>query len=337
MTTLANPLVSVQELAAAVDAASACAAAAAANGSDPSSVSAAQAAPTLLDVRWFLTAPRPADADPGSAPAPAPVPPRPSGLDAYLAGHLPGARFVDLDTDLAGPVGPGTGRHPLPEPEAFQAAMRAAGVGDGRPVVVYDAADSTAAARAWWLLRYFGHQDVRVLDGGYAAWAAAGQPVSAPLPDPTAAGQGEPGDFTARPGHLPTLDAAAAAQLARDGVLLDARAAARYRGEVEPIDPVAGHIPGALSAPTSANVTESGHFQPADKLVARFAGLFPREGAFIPEVGVYCGSGVTAAHQTLALTVAGIPAALYVGSWSEWVADPTRPVETGPGPARIEG
>lgn len=313
MTARSNPLISVAELA----------------GLIGGGVNASGPAPVLLDVRWALTAPGAG----GQAGAAA----RPKGLDPYLAGHLPGARFVDLDTELAGPVGPGTGRHPLPDQDIFQGAMRAAGVRDGRPVVIYDAADSTAAARAWWLLRYFGHEDVRVLDGGYAAWTADGRPVTGPVPDLAAAGPAEPGDFTAVPGRLPALDADGAAALARTGVLLDARAAARFRGEVEPIDPVAGHIPGALSAPTTENVTESGHFQPADKLAARFAALIPRDGAQAPEVGVYCGSGVTAAHQVLALTVAQIPAALYVGSWSEWVADPARPVETGPGRRNIEG
>ena len=312
MTVQANPLISAAELADAQ---------AAAGGPD------SPAAPTVLDVRWSLAKPGPG----GAQAAP------PSGLAAYLAGSLPGARFVDLDTELAGPVGPGTGRHPLPEPAAFQASMRAAGVSDGRPVVVYDAADSTAAARAWWLLRYFGHGDVRVLDGGFAAWTEAGRPVTEPVPDLEAAGRIEPGDFTARPGGLPTLDVAAAAGLARTGVLLDARAAARYRGEVEPIDPVAGHIPGAVSAPTAENVTESGHFQPADKLAARFAGLISPQGPDAPGVGVYCGSGVTAAHEILAMSVARIPAALYVGSWSEWITDPDRPVATGPGQQDIEG
>jgi thiosulfate/3-mercaptopyruvate sulfurtransferase len=305
MTASTNPLVSVEELAA---------------GSP---------APTLLDVRWKLSAPRAAADDADAAGAPA-FPPRPSGLDDYLAGHLPGARFVDLDTELAGPVGPGTGRHPLPDVAAFQAAMRAAGVDDGTPVVVYDAADSTAAARAWWLLRYFGHRDVRVLDGGYAAWRAAGLPVS-DSPEPAGAG-----DFTAEPGQLPTLGAAEAGRLAGTGILLDARAGARYRGEVEPIDPVAGHIPGAISAPTIENVAEDGRFHPAGDLAARFAaqGVRPPDpsagpGPVQPEVGVYCGSGVTAAHQILALTIARIPAALYVGSWSEWITDPGRPVAKG--------
>jgi thiosulfate/3-mercaptopyruvate sulfurtransferase len=273
--------------------------------------------PVLLDVRWRLSGP--------------------PGLDSYRAGHLPGARFVDLDRDLAGPPGPG-GRHPLPAASQFQAAMRRVGVRDGWPVVVYDEADSTAAARAWWLLRYFGHDQVRVLDGGYQAWLAAGQPVEAG-PGPAAAPAGAPDGFTARPGGLPLLDAAGAAALARDSVLLDARAAGRYRGAVEPVDPVAGHIPGAVSAPTTDNVTAAGRFLDPAALRARFAGLgVPVPGAEpgaepgAPLPGVYCGSGVTAAHEVLAMDAAGIPAALYVGSWSDWITDPARPVATGADP-----
>ncbi|WP_116026378.1 sulfurtransferase [Thermomonospora umbrina] len=255
--------------------------------------------PTVLDVRWALTGP--------------------PGVEAYREGHVPGAVFVDLDRDLAGPPGP-EGRHPLPDAARFEAAMRAAGVRRDRPVVVYDAADSTAAARAWWTLRYFGHGRVQVLNGGFRAWAEAGRPVSTDEPRPA------PGDFTALPGSLPALDAEGAASLARRGVLLDARATERYRGEVEPIDPVAGHIPGALTAPTSGNVGADGRFLPAEALRERFAGLGATDAA---EVGAYCGSGVTAAHQVLALALAGVPAALYVGSWSNWVADPSRPVATG--------
>jgi len=282
--------------------------------------------PVLLDARWRLAGP--------------------PGIGSYRAGHLPGAQFVDLDRALAAPPGPG-GRHPLPATGDFQAAMRRAGVGDGRPVVLYDDGDSTAAARGWWLLRYFGHDQVRVLDGGYRAWLAAGQPVE----QQTARAQ--PGDFTARPGHLPLLDAAAAAQLARDGVLLDARSAERYRGEAEKVDPVAGHIPGAVSAPTTANVRADGRFLDPAELRSRFADLGVRvpgesaggagpagasgaagrvagPGAVL--AGVYCGSGVTAAHEVLAMRIAGLPAALYVGSWSDWITDPSRPVATGPQP-----
>ena len=298
--------------------------------------------PVLLDVRWRLAGP--------------------PGIDSYRAGHLPGAQFVDLDRDLAAPPGPG-GRHPLPALADFQAAMRRAGVRAGRPVVLYDDGDSTAAARGWWLLRYFGHDQVRVLDGGYRAWLAAGQSAE----QQTAAAR--PGDFTARPGHLPLLDAAGAARLARDGLLLDARAAERYRGEVEPADPVAGHIPGAVSAPTAANVAPDGHFLDPAALRARFAGLGVSTGSGQEAdglggapagpggpggeaggpggeaggpgggvagrgavAGVYCGSGVTAAHEVLAMRLAGLPAALYLGSWSDWITDPARPVATGPEP-----
>jgi thiosulfate/3-mercaptopyruvate sulfurtransferase len=262
-------------------------------------------APVLLDVRWRLGGP--------------------PGIDSYRQGHLPGAVFTDLDRDLSGPPGP-AGRHPLPDPAVFQAAMRAAGVSRDRPVVVYDDGDATVAARGWWTLRYFGHRDVRVLDGGYRAWAGAGLAVTTAEPAPA------PGDFTADPGHMPVLDAAGAQAAARTGLLLDARAGERYRGETEPVDPVAGHIPGAVSAPTAANVNPDGTFRDAAELAARFAALAAVPGAGIP-VAAYCGSGVTAAHEVFALALAGIPAALYVGSWSSWVADPARPVATGPEPA----
>ncbi|MBS2962420.1 sulfurtransferase [Actinocrinis puniceicyclus] len=270
------------------------------------------AAATLLDVRWSLSGP--------------------PGRELYAVGHIPGARFVDLDHQLAGRPGPNGegGRHPLPSADDFQAVMRSLGVSDDRPVVVYDAADSTSAARAWWLLRYFSHADVRVLDGGYAAWATAGLPIAtgdAPGgPEPGAATA--TGNFIAVPGAMPVADADAAAKLAVEGILLDARAAARFRGEVEPIDPVAGHIPGALSAPTRDNVGPDDRFLPTEILRTRFASL----GANCVngrEVGVYCGSGVTAAHQVLALELAGIKALLYPGSWSDWVTDPARPVATG--------
>ncbi len=265
--------------------------------------------PVLLDARWRLGGP--------------------PGIDSYRAGHLPGAVFVDLDTDLAGPPGAG-GRHPLPAAADFEAAMRRAGVRAGRPVVAYDDGDSVAAARAWWTLRYFGHFRVHVLDGGFRAWTAAGQAVTTEEP------RVAPGDFTAVPGHLAVLDAAGAAAMARSGVLLDARAGERYRGETEPIDPVAGHIPGALSAPAAANIAEDGRFLPPAELRRRFAALGvaigPEPAAASPAAGAYCGSGVTAAHEVLALELAGVPAALYVGSWSGWIADPARPVATGPDP-----
>lgn len=253
--------------------------------------------PTLLDVRWRLAGP--------------------PGRDDYLAGHLPGAVFVDLDADLCGPPGDG-GRHPLPDPDTLRRVLRAAGVRAGHPVVGYDGGDGIAAARAWWTLRWAGLDAVRVLDGGYPAWTAAGLPVTTEVPDPP------PGDVTVRPGGLPVLDAPDAAALAERGVLVDARAAARYRGEVEPVDPVAGHIPGAVNVPATDHIGSDGRFRAADALKSRFAeaGIDDR----VP-VGAYCGSGVTAAQTVLALHLAGrTDAALYVGSWSHWITDPSRPV-----------
>ena len=259
---------------------------------------------TLLDVRWRLGGP--------------------PGRELYAAGHIPGAVFVDLDRDLAAAPGPG-GRHPMPAAADFEEAMRRDGVRDDQPVVVYDDADSTAAARAWWLLRYFGHERVRVLDGGFRAWTAAAGPVETGSAETGSAA----GDFRARPGHFGLLDADAAAALARDGLLLDARSGERYRGEAEHVDPVAGHIPGAVSAPTAQNVNPDGTFRPAADLAERFRSL----GATgMSPVAAYCGSGVTAAHEVLALTLAGIPAGLYVGSRSDWITDPARPVGTGPTP-----
>ncbi|MFJ5309835.1 sulfurtransferase [Streptomyces sp. NPDC088350] len=263
--------------------------------------------PVLLDVRWQLSVAKAAGEPPFD------------GRAAYAAGHIPGAVYVDLDEELAS--APGTrGRHPLPDTARFGAAMRRAGVSTGRPVVVYDGGQGWAAARAWWLLRWTGHPDVRVLDGGLPSWEG---PLETDAPAPAE------GDFTPEPGAVPLLDADGAAALARTGVLFDARAGERYRGEVEPIDRVGGHIPGALSAPTNENVGTDGRFLPAEELAARFKSLGATEGA---DVGVYCGSGVSGAHEVLALAVAGIPAALYVGSWSEWSADPERPVAVGPDP-----
>lgn len=245
----------------------------------------------------------------------------PPGEREFAAGHVPGAAYVDLDRDLAAPPG-GRGRHPLPDVATFEAAMRAAGVSDDRPVVVYDDWQGRAAARCWWLLRWAGHPDVRVLDGGWTAWTQAGEEVSGEDVRP------EPGDFTARPGSLPVLAPEDVLGVAGSGVLVDARDPARFRGETEPVDPVAGHVPGAVNVPTGANLGEDGRFLPADRLrevYAAAAEVADRPGA----VGVYCGSGVTATHDLLALAVAGLDGVLYPGSWSEWVADPDRPVATG--------
>ncbi|MGW1400207.1 sulfurtransferase [Streptomyces sp. NPDC002405] len=277
------------------------------SASDLASALAEPRPPVLLDVRWQLSLATAA----GAAPF--------DGRAAHAAGHIPGAAFVDLDRELASAPG-GNGRHPLPDMEVFGAAMRRAGVSADRPVVVYDGGQGWAAARAWWLLRWTGHPDVRVLDGGLAAWEG---PLETDVPEPAE------GDFSPKPGALPLLDADGAAALARSGVLFDARAGERYRGEVEPIDPVGGHIPGAVSAPTTENAGPDGRFLPAAQLRARFTALGAADGR---DVGVYCGSGVSAAHEVLALAVAGIPAALYVGSWSEWSSDPSRPVAVGPDP-----
>ena len=256
--------------------------------------------PVVLDVRWALGDPH--------------------GAEHYREGHIPGAVYVDLDTELAAPHPhhPGAGRHPLPAVADLQAAARRWGITRKHGVVVYDNSGGLAAARAWWLLRWAGVADVRILDGGLAAWAAAGYGQAG-----GDARTRPPSDIVLHGGSLPTLTADEAAALPGRGVLLDARAGERYRGETEPIDPRAGHIPGAVSAPTAANLSAGVPlFRSTEELRERFAGL---EGP----VGVYCGSGVTAAHEIAALAVAGIDAALYPGSWSAWSADPDRPAATG--------
>ncbi|OAA27530.1 ketopantoate reductase [Frankia sp. EI5c] len=262
--------------------------------------------PALLDVRWALG--------------------DPDGEKHYLDGHLPGAVYVDLETELAAPASAAQGRHPLPEPADLQRAARRWGLRTGQPVVVYDAVGGLSAARAWWLLRWAGVGDVRILDGGLAAWNAAGGPLA------TGAHRPDEGDIELSAGQLPVLDADSAAALpGAGGVLLDARAAERYRGEVEPVDPRAGHIPGARSLPTAENLGPDGRFLPVERLRARFAAA--GVGAGGGPVGVYCGSGVTAAHEIAALAAAGFDATLFPGSWSAWSADPARPAATGPEPS----
>ncbi|QAY60091.1 sulfurtransferase [Microbacterium protaetiae] len=255
--------------------------------------------PKALDVRWRLD--------------------RPDGRTAFAAGHVPGAVYVDLDSELAAHGAPADGRHPLPSPAQLQAAARRWGLNDGDTVVVYDDIANMSSARAWWLLRDAG-VEVRVLDGAYEAWVHADYPIETGPIHPTA------GNVTLDPGRLATVGMDAAADVAARGVLLDARAGERYRGEVEPIDPKAGHIPGAVSAPTTENVDDEGRFLPADVLRTRFESLGVTGG--IP-VGAYCGSGVTASHEVLALAIAGFDAALYPGSWSQWSNTPGRPVATG--------
>ncbi|MCP3423612.1 sulfurtransferase [Nocardioides pinisoli] len=252
---------------------------------------------TVLDVRYLMGGP--------------------PGREQHATGHVPGAAYVDMDEDLADPPGAG-GRHPLPDPARFEAAMRRAGVCDDRPVVVYDDWQGRAAARAWWLLRHHGHRDVRVLDGGWTAWLEAGLPTeSGPV-------EAEPGDFT-----LSASDAAPAVgpdEVLDVEVLIDARAPERFRGETEPVDPVAGRIPGAVNVPTTANLDDRGRFLAPERLREVYAGVGADAAG---SVAAYCGSGVTAAHDLLAMEVAGIRAALYPGSWSGWITDPRRPVATG--------
>ncbi|GIF77351.1 sulfurtransferase [Asanoa siamensis] len=267
---------------------------------DPDELLAALPGTSVLDARWRL----------GGRP----------GREDYAEGHIPGAVFVDLDTELAGAPGR-HGRHPLPDPATLQAALRAKGVTNDKPVVVYDAGDGQAAARAWWILRWAGHRDTRVLDGGLQAWRDQGHPITTETPEITH------GDIDVKPGALPTLTADDAAKLAKQGTLLDARVAPRFRGEIEPVDPVAGHIPGAVNRPTTDNTTTDNKLRAAADLKQAFAASGVRDDE---PVGAYCGSGVTAAHTVLALHRAGrTDAALYVGSWSDWVTDPSRPVATG--------
>jgi thiosulfate/3-mercaptopyruvate sulfurtransferase len=261
----------------------------------------------LLDVRWVLGDPH--------------------GREHYMEGHLPGAVFVDLATELAKPAARAHGRHPLPSVADFQETARRWGLNDGDAVVAYDDSGNMAAARLWWMLRNAGLQDVHLLDGGLAAWRAAGLEVAT---GPVEAAVGNVTfDASAGGGLMPSIDADGAAGWAATGILLDARAGERYRGEFEPVDPRAGHIPGAVSAPTTGNVDGTGRFLPAEALRRRFEGLGIT--ADVP-VAVYCGSGVTAAHEVAALEIAGFRAALYPGSFSEWSNNPERPVATGGGP-----
>jgi thiosulfate/3-mercaptopyruvate sulfurtransferase len=243
-----------------------------------------------------------------------------AGRVLWREGHIPRAAFLDLDRDLAGAPGE-RGRHPLPDAETFEAAARRAGVGRKTPVVAYDEAAEGGAARLWWLLRHFGHDAVTVLDGGLRGWREEGGELCAGEEEI------EPGDFHAT---APTSTPATASELARTAgsrapVLLDARVPERYRGEVEPIDPVAGRIPGALNVPFGELAPE-GRFLPPDELRLRFEAAGARSG---DEAVAYCGSGVTAAVLVLAAEIAGIgPTRLYPGSWSEWCARGL-PVERG--------
>ncbi|MGX9188462.1 sulfurtransferase [Stenotrophomonas sp. Ker107b] len=248
-----------------------------------------------------------------------------SGAALYAQGHLPGALYADLNRDLSDLGSTGHGRHPLPDSDAFAARLGAWGIGPQTDVVIHDAGDgSMAAARLWWLLRLIGHAQVRVLDGGFAAWQAAGLPVTAALPQVTALPP-YPGQFDRS--QIASVEEVQARLKHAPGWLIDARAGERFRGEVEPLDPVAGHVPGAVNRPFALNVHE-GRLRPAEDLRAA---LQPLIGTHAPdEVVLMCGSGVTACHLLLAMEAAGLEGArIYADSWSGWVSDASRPVATG--------
>ena len=260
----------------------------------------------LLDVRWRLD--------------------RPDGRPEYLDGHIPGAVYVDLDHELAEHGTPTDGRHPLPSTARLQEAARRWGVNDGDIVVVYDDLKSLSAARAWWLLEDAGVADVRILDGSLRGWVAAGHALEDGDVVP------ERGTVTLTSGLLPKLTIGQVAVLPSQGVLIDVRAPERYRGDIEPIDPRAGHVPGAINRFTGENVDAEGRFLDADTLRRRFEDIgVTRDAA----VGVYCGSGVTASHAFVALTIAGFAPQLYPGSWSQWSNHLDRPVAMGPHPGSV--
>ena len=256
----------------------------------------------VIDVRWRLD--------------------RPDGREDYLAGHIPGAVFVPLATELATHGEPSDGRHPLPSTATLQDAARRWGVNRGDVVVAYDDAKGVSASRAWWLLRQ-GGVDVRVLDGGIRAWTAAGLPVA----DDDV--QAEPGDVVLDEIGGDAISIDEAASFVDTGVLLDARAPDRYRGEHEPFDPIPGHIPGALNVPMAAHLDAEGRILDTHTLQATFAALGVNEGT---PVAAYCGSGITAAHTALVLDEIGIEAKVFPGSWSQWSNTPGRPVAVGDQP-----
>ncbi|MBK3440993.1 sulfurtransferase [Pseudomonas lactis] len=248
------------------------------------------------------------------------------GRCSYAEGHIEGAQYADLERHLSGPVTKGvTGRHPLPAADTLTRQLRAWGISAETDVVLYDDGPGAYAARAWWLLAWLGKRDgVFILDGGLKAWHAAGFPLSLDAPVV------EPGTFAGTPDHRLLLDAEhLQKRLGQPGLtLIDARAQPRFRGEVEPIDPIAGHIPGAQCAAFSENLGSDGRFLPAEQLKQRFAAQL--QGRPAQELVAYCGSGVTACHNLFALSLAGYPSGkLYAGSWSEWITDPAREIATG--------
>lgn len=260
----------------------------------------------VVDTRFSL-------ADPGA------------GRHAYASCHVPGAVYADLDRNLSGPVSPATGRHPLPEAAAFAEWLARAGIGNSHRIVAYDNAGGAIAARLWWLLRWLGHRQVAILDGGYTAWTGAGYPVSVDPPGR------DPAHFVPNPDPrmVVTTDQVQTQVLAGDMLLVDAREPERFRGEAEPIDRVAGRVPGAVNFPFRDNLTTAGRLLGPGELRSRWASIL--QATSPADVACMCGSGVTACLDLLALEIAGFEGArLYAGSWSEWIIDPARPVATGP-------
>jgi thiosulfate/3-mercaptopyruvate sulfurtransferase len=276
---------------------------------DVDSLAALAGGVVLLDCRFDLSEPR-------------------AGRQAYAAGHIPGARFADLNRDLSSPATSVSGRHPLPAPDVLAGFFSAAGVGEEIQVVAYDDANGSFAARAWWLLKWLGIDSVAVLDGGFKAWVAAGRAVESGEPPPAAASAKPPFTVRLRPDYVLTAGDVLHALEDPRRLLVDARAAERFAGTVEPLDRVAGHVPGAVNQPFTANLGSDGRFLAAGELrrrwLTRLGGVEPSDTILM------CGSGVTACHNILAMTSAGLPGGkLYAGSWSEWIRDPERPVARG--------
>lgn len=249
-----------------------------------------------------------------------------AGREAYRRGHIPNAHYAHLDEDLSSPITPATGRHPLPDPQKLAVQLNRWGIGPSTQVVAYDDANGAFAARLWWLLRWLGHRKVAVLNGGFKAWETAGFPVDAQIPTAAATSSAPP--RKPEPGLWLTTDEIRRGLADRSILLVDARPADRFAGQNEVIDPVAGHIPGAVNHPFPSNLDGSQRFLPAERLRANWTktlGAVPASNAVL-----MCGSGVTACHNVLALEIAGLKGArLYAGSWSEWIRDPARPVTTG--------
>jgi len=247
-----------------------------------------------------------------------------AGREAYATAHIPGAQYAHLDADLSGPILPSTGRHPLPDPSVLAATFGRWGIDSSTQVIAYDADTGAYASRLWWLLRWLGHRKVAVLDGGYQAWQRAELPITHEVPNPRMT------PFIANPNDELLVSAATVANLVtrKEWRVLDARAPERFRGEVEPIDPVAGHIPGARNHPFAWNIGSEGRLLPPTELAQKFEHSFA--GVASEHSVMMCGSGVTACHNLLAMEVAGLSGAkLYAGSWSEWIRDSSRPVVTG--------